>query len=90
MKMRKSKKLLALLLSAVMAVSAASVVGASAAPTDDQTAAASANGEVAGAEEEGVTLADNEGEDFNGAKDEAEAIAKLGREQMMAVLRNVK
>ncbi len=77
MKMRKSKKLLALLLSAVMAVSAASVVGVSAAQTDEQTAAATDNADTVGAEEEGVTLADNEGEDFNGAKDEAEAIAAV-------------
>lgn len=74
MKMRKSKKLLALLLAAVMTVSAAGVIGVSAAEADNE----------AGASENGVTLAANEEEDFAGASEEADAIAAADEEHYLA------
>ncbi len=71
MKMRKSKKLLAVLLAAVMTVTAAGVVGVSAAQADENPAAAALESN----EESDVTLAANEEVDFDGAKEEADAIA---------------
>lgn len=63
--MRKSKKLVAVFMAALMAVSAG-IVGAYAAESDEQTVAAE-SGET--------TLAANEESDFEGAKEEADAIA---------------
>ncbi len=86
--MRKSKKLLAIFLAAVMAVSAASVVAVSAAEDDDeQVVAAVEESEDVGADEdedEDVTLAANEDVDFDGAKQESDAIAAMDEEHSVA------
>lgn len=85
--MRKSKKLMAIILAALMAFSALSAVGVSAAEDDEEVVAAAEQTEDVGADEdedEDVTLAANEDVDFDGAKQESDALAAMDEQHNVA------
>ena len=85
MKMRKSKKLLAIILAALMAVSATSVFAVSAAQDDEEQIAAVEQSQDVGADdEEDVTLAANEDVDFDGAEQESDALAAMDDQHKVA------
>ena len=84
MKMRKSKKLLAILLAAVMAVSAASVIGVSAADTDEELVAAEDTEVMLAANEDGDFIAAEEEADIIAANDEAHSAAAEPEEEVIA------